>query len=189
MSGSFFIALVLAFLTAIGGRDQLLIARLRAANGSRGGLPLLVTGIACALATGALVAWVGCYVDAMISDAAETMLVAFALGLAGLELLWTTREKRLLEPTRSLGAIALVLLARQVSDGPRFVIFALAANSGAPLLTGIGGALGGAIAIVVGWSLASRLERLPLRPIRLCFGGVALIAAVVIGLSARGIIG
>ena len=189
MSGSFFIALVLAFLTAIGGRDQLLIARLRAANGSSGGLPLVVTGIACALATGALAAWAGGYVDAMISDAAETMLVAFALGLAGVELLWPAREKRLLEPTRSLGAIGLVLLARQVSDGPRFVIFALAAHSGAPLLVGIGGALGGAIAIAVGWSLANGLERLPLRPIRLCFGGIALIAAVVIGLSARGIVG
>ena len=188
MSGSFFIALVLAFLTAIGGRDQLLIARLRAANGSRGGLPLLMTGIACALATGALAAWAGGVVDAMISDAAETMLVAFALGLAGVELLWPNREKRLIEPTRSLGAIALVLLARQVSDGPRFVIFALAANSGAVLLTGIGGALGGAIAIVMGWSLADGLERLPLRPVRLGLGIVVLIGAVVIGLTARGIL-
>ena len=188
MSGSFFIALVLAFLTAIGGRDQLLIARLRAANGSRGGLSLLMTGIVCALATGAFATWAGGLVDAMISDAAETMLVAFALGLAGVELLWPNREKRLIEPTRSLGAIALVLLARQVSDGPRFVIFALAANSGAVLLTGIGGALGGAIAIVLGWSLADGLERLPLRPVRLGLGIVVLIGAVVIGLTARGIL-
>ena len=147
-----------------------------------------MTGIACALATGALAAWAGGYVDAMISDAAETMLVAFALGLAGVELLWPNREKHMLEPTRSLGAIGLVLLARQVSDGPRFVIFALAANSGAPLLTGIGGALGGALAIVLGWSLADTLESLPLRPVRLGFGIIALISAVVIGLTARGIV-
>lgn len=189
MSGSFFIALVLTVIAALGGRDQLLVARIRAASGQRGGLPLLVTGIVCAVSTGALAAWAGGVVDAMISDAAETMLVAFALGLAGVELLWPNREKRPLEPTRSLGAIALVLLARQVSDGPRFVIFALAASSGAPLLTGIGGAVGGAVAIALGWFLGAALERLPLRPLRLVLGTLILVAAIVIGLTARGIIG
>ena len=189
MSGSFFIALVLTVIAALGGRDQLLVARIRAAGAQRGGLPLLVIGIACAVLTGALAAWAGGVVDAMISDAAETMLVAFALGLAGLELLWPNREKRLLEPTRSLGAIALVLLARQVSDGPRFVIFALAASSGAPLLTGVGGAAGAAVAIALGWSLGAALERLPLRPVRLALGTIIVVAAIVIGLTARGIVG
>ena len=189
MSGSFFIALVLTVIAALGGRDQLLVARIRAAGAQRGGMPLLVIGIACAVLTGALAAWAGGVVDAMISDAAETMLVAFALGLAGLELLWPNREKRLLEPTRSLGAIALVLLARQVSDGPRFVIFALAASSGAPLLTGVGGAAVAAVAIALGWSLGAALERLPLRPVRLALGAIILVAAIVIGLTARGVIG
>jgi hypothetical protein len=85
--------------------------------------------------------------------------------------------------------IALVLLARQVSDGPRFVIFALAASSGAPLLTGVGGAVGGAAAIALGWSLGAALERLPLRPVRLALGTIIVVAAIVIGLTARGIVG
>ena len=54
MSGSFFIALVLTVIAALGGRDQLLVARIRAAGAQRGGLPLLVIGIACAVLTGAL---------------------------------------------------------------------------------------------------------------------------------------
>ena len=192
MSGSLFIAFVLAALTATGGRDQLLIARLCAShtgNAGNGGVPLLVTGVICATLTASFAAWAGGAVDAMISDAAETMLVAFALGLAGAELLWPHREKSLREPTRSLGAIALVLLARQISDGPRFIVFALAAAMGAPLLTGIGGALGGAAAIALGWAMRDAFERrLPLRMIRAVMGLAVLIAALVIGLTARGII-
>jgi len=36
MSGSFFIALVLTVIAALGGRDQLLVARIRAAGAQRG---------------------------------------------------------------------------------------------------------------------------------------------------------
>ncbi|MCH2487467.1 MAG: hypothetical protein MK010_06965 [Erythrobacter sp.] len=72
---------------------------------------------------------------------------------------------------------------------PRFVVFALAAAMGAPLLTGIGGALGGAVAVAIGWAMGSAFERrLPLRAIRIVMGAALVIAAIVIGLTARGII-
>ena len=49
-------------------------------------------------------------------------------------------------PTRSLGAVALVLLARQIGDGARFAVFALAAWTVWPVTAGLGGAIGGAAA-------------------------------------------
>ena len=187
MSGALFLALVAVFATAMGGRDQLLVARLREALGPS--LPLLLAGVLCASLSAAALAWAGTVIDAMISDAAETMLIAFALLAAAIELFWPHREKKPAEPTRSLFATAIVLLARQIGDGPRFVILAIAAATGAPLLTGLGGAIGGSAALAAGWAMGHLLEsRLPLRAIRIGLGTAILVIAVLAALSARNIL-
>lgn len=184
---SLLFALVATILMGFGGRDQLIVARLSDALGpSRA---LLAVALACAAISAGVMGWAGWQVEKMISDSAETMLVAIALFLAAIELLWPNREKPLKEPTRSLGAMSLVLLARQIGDGPRFLVFAVAAATASPLWAGIGGAIGGGAAIAIGWALGAKLEqRLPLRAFRAALGGVVLIVAVTIGLSARGLI-
>lgn len=187
MTASLFFAMVAAFLAGIGARDQLIVARL---SGHFGGSPLvLATALACATLTAAAMAWAGWRVETMISASAQTMLVAFAVAAAAFELLWPIKEAPAREPTRSLAALAIVLLFRQFGDGARFCIFAIAAATASPQMTALGGALGGAAALAMGWTLGHALERkLPLRKIRIALGSVTLLLALVIGLTARGIV-
>lgn len=180
----FLLSLLLVFVLALGGRDQALVAQWSDALGQS--LPLLLTGIVCAILAAAAMAWIGAEFAALLPRKAAQMLVAAALGLAAFEMGWPGRIKPPAEPTRSIGAIAIVLLARQIGDGARFVVFALAAWASLPITTALGGALGGAAAIVLGWGLgAGRLARWPLRPVRIALGTGLMIAALFIGLNAR----
>lgn len=180
----FLLSLLLVFALALGGRDQWLVAQWSDALGQS--WPLLLTGITTAVLSAAAMAWVGAEFAALLPRRAAQMLVAFALGVAAFELAWPVRLKSPQEPTRSLGAIAIVLLARQIGDGARFVVFALAAWTSWPLTAALGGALGGAGVIVLGWAMgAAGLGRWPLRPVRMGLAVCLIIAALFIGLNAR----
>ena len=85
---------------------------------------------------------VGQFSDA-VGRSVPLLLVAIALAIAAFELGWEVRLKPMKEPTRSYVAIAVVLLARQISDAARFVIFAFAAQAVYPVTTIIGGAITG----------------------------------------------
>lgn len=180
----FLLSLLLVFALATGGRDQAMVAQWAGALGQ--GAALLVVAVLCACLSAGAMAWVGAEFAAMLPRRAAQMLVAFALAVAAFELAMPVRIKPLKEPTRSLGALAIVLLARQVGDGARFAVFALTAWSTLPITAGLGGALGGAAAVAVGWGVgAGQLARWPLRAVRL---GLALclgIAALFIGMNAR----
>jgi putative Ca2+/H+ antiporter (TMEM165/GDT1 family) len=181
---SFLFSLLLVFALALGGRDQWLVARWADALGR--GWPLLLLGILSACLTAAVMAWVGAEFAAMLPARAAQMLVAFALAIAGFELAWPVKLKEPREPTRSLGAIAIVLIARQIGDGARFAIFAFAAQASLPATAALGGALGGGAAIAMGWSLgAAGLARLPLRTVRRVLAVCLILAAIFIGLNAR----
>lgn len=184
---SFFLAFIAALLTSIGSRDQLLVAQLSARLGRN--YSLLATGILVATITASIMAWAGQAAAQILPPEGKTMLVAIALLLAAVELAWPNSRKAPKEPTRSLFAIALVLFSRQLGDAGRFLILAIAAATGAPLLAGIGGALGGGLAVAIGWFAGKELTgALPLRTIRLAFAVVILLAGLVTGLSARGLI-
>ena len=137
---SFLFSLLLVFALALGGRDQWLVARWADALGRR--VSLLLVGVAAASCTAALMAWAGAGFADRLPPRAAQMLVAFALAIAGAELAWPVRLKEPREPTRSLGAIALVLAGRQVGDAARFAVFAFAAHAHWPVTAAIGGALG-----------------------------------------------
>lgn len=185
---SFLLAFVAVALVSLGSRDQLLIARLSDKLGS--GAALLAAGCLAAAASATAMAWAGQAIAALLAEDARTMLVALALLLAAAELAWPNRERAPAEPTRSFAAVALVLFARQLGDGARFLIFALAVATASPVLAGAGGALGGAAAVTLGWAAGAELEaRLPLRTIRIALALVLAIAAIALGLSARGVIG
>jgi putative Ca2+/H+ antiporter (TMEM165/GDT1 family) len=187
MTSSLILALIATMVTSIGGRDQLIAAHLRSALGPS--VPLLVIGFVCSAISAFAMAYAGWKVEALVSDAAETMLVALAMLLAGLELFWPVKVAAPSEPTRSLGATALVLLYRQIFDGPRFLIFAIAAAFGSPIFAGIGGAIGGCMAIGLAWYLGRELpDHWPLRKIRAILGAGIALAAIIIGLTVRGIL-
>ncbi len=193
---SFLFCLLLVAAIALGGRDQMIVAQLSDVLGDRANngaampndrpVPLLALGMACAGVTAGAMTYAGMSMAQILPLRASQMLVAFALAIAAFELIWPVRVKPVREPTRSLGAIGLVLLWRQVGDAARFVIFAFAAHATYPLTALIGGALGGSAAIAIGWSLGyAHLSRLPLHHMRRGLGAALFVAAMFIGLNAR----
>lgn len=183
-----FLALLTAFLAMLGGRSALLTARL---SGALGGSAALLAGCwLTAIASSALAAWAGLLIAPMMAPAGKTMFVAAALALAALELLFLRPTPAPAEPTRSLGAIVLVLLAGQVTDAARFLVLALAVATAEPVLAAAGGALGSGAVLGAAWALGGTWEgRLPLRAIRLVVAGVFVLAGVVTALTARGVFG
>lgn len=184
---SLLFAFVAVLLGSFGGRDQLIVAQVSGA--SRRGPGVLCAAIASATLSAVVMALAGQAVSTMLPGPGKTMLVAIALLFASLELAWPVKQARAKEPTRSVAAILIVLVVKQFGDGARFLVFAIAAATGAPLLAGLGGAAGGTLALLAAWALGEQdLARLPMRPLRLALAGIALLAAIVIGLGARGII-
>lgn len=180
----FLLSLLLVFALALGGRDQWLVAHWADALGQRASL--LAIGVISAGFAAALMAWVGAGFAAQLPARAAQMLVAFALAIAGFELAWPVKHAAPREPTRSLGAFAIVLAARQLGDAARFAVFAFAAWASLPATAALGGALGGAGAIALGWSLGGEgLARLPLAIIRRVLAAGLIVAALFIGLNAR----
>ena len=183
---AFLLALAAVFAVSLGGRDQLLAARLGARLDKTGGL--LAAGTVASLVSSFAMATVGLAMALALPGAAADMLVAMALIVAAVELAWQRPARLPEEPTRSLFATFVVLLARQLSDAARFCVFAFAAG-GSAWLAGIGGALGGAAALALGFAVGNELVAWPLRPIRLVLAAILLVAAIMTGLTARGIIG
>jgi hypothetical protein len=181
---SFLLALLLVFALALGARDQWLVAQWSDALGRS--VPLLVVGMACAALSAALMALLGEGFAARLPTRAAQMLVSFALAIAAFELAWPVKHKAPREPTRSLGAIAIVLAARQVGDAGRFAVFALAVWAHLPATAALGGAMGGAGAIALGWAVgAEGLARWPLPMLRRMLALTLFVAALFIGLNAR----
>ncbi|WP_240310859.1 hypothetical protein [Altererythrobacter sp. ZODW24] len=184
---SFFLTLLAVVLTSTGARDQLLMARLSEKLGGSGGL-LLVAWIS-AIASAAVMAFAGSTIADFLPPSGKLMLAAFALILAGGELAWNRKTKQPAEPTRSLFAIFIVLLARQIGDGARFLVFALAIATGSALLAGVGGAVGGGIAVTLGWAMGEdATSKLPLRAIRIGLAILVLTAGLYTAINARGLI-
>lgn len=163
------------------------VARLSAGLGGSGAL--LVAGwLACAIAC-ALAARLGAGVAGELVPDAKTMLVALALLLAGLELLILRPGRAPAEPTRSFGAVLLVLGAAQLTAATGFLVFALAAATGSPWLSAAGGLLGSGAVFTAAWSMRAQWEaRMPLGLLRYGVAALLLTAAVVTGFSARGLL-
>jgi len=181
---AFMACLVLTFAIAFGGREQLIVAQF--AEELERSVPLLATGAFCAVLSAAAMAYAGASIAALLPQRAADMLVAFALGFAAIELVMRVKIKPMDEPTRSYVAIGAVLFVRQVMDAARFVIFAFAAAAVFPTFALIGGAIGGGGAVGLGWWIGlTKLQRFPLRAIRMVLAACLFLAALVIGLNAR----
>ena len=180
----FLLAMLLVAMLATGGRDQLMVAQWAGTLGQSA--QLLGVAIACACLSAGAMAFIGAEFAALLPRRASQMLVAFALAIAAGELALPVRLKPPKEPTRSLAALGIVLLARQFGDGARFAVFALSAWTVWPVTAGLGGALGGAAAVTLGWAVgAETLARWPLRMLRMGLAVCLGIAALFIGLDAR----
>lgn len=183
-----FLTLVTTALAMASGRSALLVARLSGRFG--GGLGLLALCWITAAATAAIAAWAGSLLAPMMPPAGKTMFAAAALALAALEVLIARPGRAPAEPTRSFGAIALVLFAGQLTDAARFLVLALAVATGEPVFAAVGGALGSGLVLTAGWALGASWEkRVFLRTVRFAAAALFGIAAALTALAARGIIG
>ena len=161
----FFLALIAAAAATLGGREAVRVARLSGALGAGTGL-LTACWLGCIVAC-ALSAWLGAGIAAQLGPEAKAMLVAIALLLAGLELAVLRPGRAPAEPTRSFGAVMLVLGAAQLTAAAGFLVFALAGATGAPWLAAAGGAIGSGAVLPGAWSLRPESEaRLPLGAVR-----------------------
>jgi Ca2+/H+ antiporter, TMEM165/GDT1 family len=145
-------AALLAFLAAVlaglGARDQMLVAQLAA----RRSLPLVVVGLAIltSAATAGLAARAGEVLIPELTAGARLLFAGFAAVVAGVECLVLRPPRALKEPTRSLAAHAIVLIAHQMTDAARFLIFAIAVATAGPSGAALGGAGGGAASVTIG---------------------------------------
>jgi len=183
-----FLALLTSALAMLGGGAARLTGRMRGALGGRAGL--LVAAWLGAIAASALAGWAGTLLAPGMSPAAKAMFVAAALALAALELLFAHDRAVPVEPTHSLGAVALVLFAGQLTDAARFFVLALTVATGTPVFAAVGGALGSGAVLTAAWALGRDWDsRLPLRTVRRGVGAVFGVAAIAVVLAARGVIG
>ncbi len=173
---SFLFALLAVLIAGLGARDQVLVADLAARQGPRPAI--LLVALLAAAASAAAASWAGAITAPLLIPRARAMLLAMVLGLAALELLVVRPRRSADEPTNSLGAFAVVLLAQQLTDAARLLVFALAAASALPQLAALGGAVGGGLSLLGGWLAAQHLHRLPVVAVRrglgLVLAGLAL---------------
>ncbi len=145
---------------------------------------MLALCLAASLATAALAAAAGLLLGRLFPEAAWP--AALALLLAAAQLARSVAPETAREPTRSLFAIALVLIMRQAFDAPRLIILAVAAVSSLPVHTALGGALGAGAVMAIAWaagpSTAGALPgaHYPWRSARLALAGLAATAAAAI---------
>lgn len=184
---AFLFCLIAVLLAGIGARDQMTLAAMTNRQGQRPGL--LAVALLLTIITAAGAAWLALTVMPILKGDARLLFAAMALVLAGLESLLLSPGRKPLEPTRSLGALAVVLLAHQITDAARFLIFAIAAATAQPWLAGAGGAIGAAIMLGSAWAAPELFEWRRLRPMRRGIGAVLLLAGLFAGLKALGLVG
>lgn len=181
MSG-FLFAMLAVLIAGLGARDQLLVAGMVHRQGAR--RSTLVVALACGVLTAGAAALAAARMGSELGGPMRQLLAALALGLAGVELLFARQIRLPDEPTDSLGALALVLLAQQLTDAARFMVFAIAVAVDVPWAAGLGGALGAAGVAMIGWFGAADLAALPLTAVRRSGGAVLVLAALALGLAA-----
>ena len=183
---AFLFAFIATLLAGIGARDAMTVASLARSLGARPSLLLLAVGLC--VVTAAVAAWAATAISPMLSANARMFFAALALGLAGAESLLMSPGRKLAEPTRSLAAAGIVLLAHQITDAARFLIMAIAVATADAIPAAAGGALGGAIMLGSAWAAPELFEWTRLRLWRRITGGLMLVLALWLGLSAMQII-
>lgn len=184
---AFFLTFLAVAVAMLAGRDAVRVARIRAALGWGG--PLVVTVLLAALAGAALAAWIAGSLIPVIPPQFKPVTVAVALGLAGLEVLLRSPPEKPREPTRSMGAITLVLLLGMVTDASGFIILSMAIATGEPLLAAAGGAFGAAVVLLGAIVAGEDWQALPLGAIRRVGGIGLLLVAVILVIFAQNLLG
>lgn len=179
-----FLAFLAALLAGVGARDQLLVAGLAA----RRLLPpaFVIVGVVTAVLAAAAAAKAAEFLSPMLTPDARVMFAGLAALIGGVECLVVVPRRTPEEPTHSLFAATVVLLAHQLTDGSRFLIFAIAVATAVPAGAALGGAAGGAATVVIGAMLGEALLPRHLRLARRLIGAGFLLVGAWLVLQALG---
>ena len=180
----FILALVGVLLSGLGARDQMTVAALSRNPGPRPGGLLVALGVCCI--TAALAGWAAALIAPLMAAPARLFLAALALGFAGGEALILSPGREPQEPTLSLGALAAVLLAHQLTDAARFLIFGIALAVDARMPATLGGGLAGILLLASAWGAPEWFVWQRLRWVRRSLGLVMLLLALWLGLHVMG---
>lgn len=183
---AFYLTLVAVLLAGLAARDQLTVAGLALRQGRR---PMvLVVAVCTSVLTALLAGWLGTYMLAHFPPPARAIFASIAIAFAGLESLVLVAHRNPREPTNSLGALAVVLLAHQITDASRFIVFAMAVGMAAPVVSTAAGMLGGALLAGLAWSAPELIASPRARRLRRIVGLLLLLAALVLLLRQFGIL-
>ena len=182
---AFYLTLIAVLLAGLGARDQATVAGLALRQGQRPAV--LIVAIAAAVLTALFAAWAAGFMLEQLPPPARTIFAGIALGLAGFESMLLAPRRTPREPTNSLGALALVLLAQQITDAARFVVFGLGVGLAAPWTAGAGGVLGGVVLVSFAWARPDLLRTPAIRWTRRGAGASLVLAAAVMFLAQFGI--
>lgn len=160
------------------------VAALSRNPGPRPGVLLVAIGVCCI--TAALAGWAAALTSPLMAAPARLFLAALALGFAGGEALVLSPGREPQEPTLSLGALTFVLLAHQMTDAARFLIFGIALAADARMPATLGGGLAGILLLAAAWGAPEWFVWRHLRWARRGLGLVLLLLALWIGLRAVG---
>ena len=180
----FILALVGVLLSGLGARDQMTVASLSRNPGPRPAVLLVAIVICCF--TAALAGWAAALVTPLMTAPARLFLAALALGFAGGEALVLSPGREPQEPTLSLGALTFVLLAHQLTDAARFLIFGIALAADARMPAVLGGGLAGILLLAAAWGAPEWFVWGRLRWARRGLGLAMLLLAVWLGLRVVG---
>jgi len=179
---AFYFTLLAVLLSGFGARDQVTVATLAHRQGARPGA--LVTAVVVAAGTGIFAAWAATLVVPLLIPKARMIMAAMAFAFAGAEALLAVQRRRPEEPTASLGALAIVILAHQLTDAARFLVFAIAVATAAPIPAGIAAAVGGAVLMGLAWAMPGIVTHPRLRSTRRLIGLALLLVGAVLALGA-----
>ena len=182
----FILALVAVLISGLGARDQLTMAALSHNIGPRPAT--LIAAIAVCCATAAFAGYAAMLIAPLLTAPARLFLAALALGFAGLEALILRPLRETKEATQSLVAQTVVLLAHQLTDAARFLIFGVALAADARMPAAIGGGIGGVLLLTAAWAAPEAFTWQRLRWIRRGLGLVMLLAGLWLGLRAIGFV-
>ena len=144
---AFYFAMLTSAITCICGREGVRVARLSAALASPAPLLAAVAiGLGLAVTIGG---WAGDLIAPTLPSRGKLFLLAIALLVTGLEVALLRAPAQPMEPTRSAGAIVLVVLVAQLTGAAGFLAFALSVAFGPPLLASVGAFLGAILPLTV----------------------------------------
>lgn len=183
---AFYLSFLAVLLAGIAGRDQQTVAGLALRQGARPGV--LIVGLGVVALTSFLAGWGATVILAELPPPGRNIFAAMALGLAGLESLAIAPRRVPREPTLSLGALGFVLLFRQLTDAPRFLMVGMGVAMAAPEGAAFGGLFSGALLIAIAWGAPQVVTHRAALWARRGAGGVLLLVAVLMVLSGLGIL-